>query len=141
MKWYFASRTRHQKKIHALSEFLKKQGEEIVSDWIYTDSQTLMPYTENLAASQDLSERIVTSILDCDNFVLISDPEGTDMFIELGIALARTASKSPSIYIIGKYSKRSLMQLHPSTIHLETIEELFKQHQIDHSEIELPLLD
>ncbi len=140
MKWYFASRTRHQAKLKTLCDFLKSKGEVITSDWIYTDAQTLMPYTEHLVETQNLSERIVKSILECDNFVLISDPEGTDMFIELGIALGRTISNTPSIYIIGKYAKRSLMQLHPSIVHLETMEELFKKYEIEHEEY-LPVFD
>jgi hypothetical protein len=130
MKWYFASRMKHKSKITDISKFLKDRGETVISEWIYKDS--LKPYKENISKIQPFSEEVVSSLLDTDIFVLISDPEGTDMFIELGICLAKKIlSKNIKIYIVGEYSKRSLMQLHPSIIHARNIEEVFNIEKID----------
>ena len=124
MKWYFASRMKHRSKISDISKFLKDRGEIVISEWVYKDS--LKPYEENISKIQPFSKEVVSSLLDTDIFVLISDSEGTDMFVELGICLAKNALlKNIKIYIVGEYSKRSLMQLHPSIIHVKNIEELF----------------
>jgi len=86
-----------------------------------------------------LSKEVVDSLLDADIFVLISDPEGTDMFIELGVCLAKsTTSKNIKIYIVGEHSKRSLMHLHPSIIHMDNMTEIFDREGIDHQEFQLP---
>ncbi len=131
MKWYFASRVHHRSKIVEVSKFLNDQGEIIMSDWIYKDS--LKPYTEHLTEVTILSKNIVKSLTETDIFVLISDSEGTDMFVELGICLARNDShQKPRIYIVGEYGKRSLMQLHPSIVHTKNIAEVFSIENIKH---------
>lgn len=129
MKWYFASRVKHKQALVSLSEFLKSKGEIVLSEWVYKDS--LKPYEENINAVQELSKEVVQSILQTDIFVLISDKEGTDMFVELGVALASQITSSCKIYIIGQYSKRSLMQLHPNVRHVHSIKDLLIEEQID----------
>jgi len=63
-----------------------------------------------------------------DVFVLISDEAGTDMFVELGIAIAQwMQNKKMRIYIVGKHNKRSLMHLHPAINHVNRIEEIFEK--------------
>jgi len=140
MKWYFASRMKHKSKISDISKFLKDIGETVISDWIYKDS--LKPYKENILKIQPFSEEVVSSLLDTDIFVLISDPEGTDMFIELGVCLAKDMlSKNIKIYIVGEYSKRSLMQLYPSIIHAKNIEEVFHIEKIELRGVEIPVFN
>ncbi|HEY9481203.1 MAG TPA: hypothetical protein VIR98_03185 [Candidatus Paceibacterota bacterium] len=130
MKWYFASRVRHQSKIIEISRFLVDLGETVVSDWVHKGS--LKPYSENLSEVQIFSEEVVRSLLSADIFVLISDPEGTDMFVELGVCLAHNSlTQKPRIYIVGEHSKRSIMQLHPSVIHAKDIIEVFKFEGIE----------
>jgi hypothetical protein len=131
MKWYFASRVRHKEKMILISRFLDEKGEKLVSNWIYEAS--LKPYHKNIESVQRMASQVISSIMSTDIFVLVSDPEGTDMFIELGACLARisTSSKIPRIYIIGEHSKRSLMQLHPSINHLKNMKEVFKRENID----------
>ena len=129
---------KHRSKISDISKFLRKRGEMVISEWIYKDS--LKPYEENISKIQPFSEEVVSSLLDTDIFVLISDPEGTDMFIELGVCLAKiTLQKNIKIYIVGKYSKRSLMQLHPSITHVKNIEELFNYEKINLDGFKVPI--
>ncbi len=130
MKWYFASRTKHKELIIGYSEKLTAVGEEVVSDWVYVEN--LLPYTSNVERAEKLSQEVVSSILVCDIFVLISDEGGTDMFVELGTALAKVTCKASSIriYIIGEQGKRSLMQLHPAVIHIATIEDCLELEKI-----------
>ena len=130
MKWYFASRVRHKNLLLEVSKFLEDKGEVVVSDWIHQGS--LKPYDLNLSKVQPFSREVAKNILEADIFVLISDAEGTDMFIELGIALAKnTITQNNKIYAVGEHSKRSLMQLHPAIIHVPTLVELFKKEKIE----------
>ncbi len=141
MKWYFASRVRHQNKIIEITEFLKHKGQDVLSNWVYESA--LKPYHENIDKVQKLATEVTASLLATDIFVLVSDPEGTDMFIELGVCLAKstTSPRDIKIYIIGEYSKRSLMQLHPSITHLKTLREVFEREGIDSSDFIIPSLD
>lgn len=138
MKWYFASRVRHKEKLQEIAQFLESLDEGVISEWIYADS--LKPYENNLSRVQPFAEAVTTALLNTDIFVLISDPEGTDMFIELGVCLAKkTLSDNVKIYILGEHSKRSLMQLHPAIIHVKDLQELFALEKIKHVGFNLPV--
>ncbi|MFA6269881.1 MAG: hypothetical protein WC657_01560 [Candidatus Paceibacterota bacterium] len=140
MKWYFASRIRHREKLIDISEFLRNKGEIINSQWIYKES--LKPYDQNISKVRSFSKEFIASLLDSDIFVLISDPEGTDMFIELGVCVAKnTLSNNIRIYIVGEHSKRSLMQLHPSIIHAHNLKEVFKLEKIEVTGFNIPSID
>ncbi|MFA6476592.1 MAG: hypothetical protein WCV68_04280 [Candidatus Paceibacterota bacterium] len=138
MKWYFAGRVRHKEKLKEIFKYLEIKGETVLSDWVYEGSYK--PYDENLDKVQTLARRVVVSLLETDIFVLISDPEGTDMFVELGVCLAqdKISPGSIRIYIIGEHSKRSLMQLHPSIKHLKDVRELFEEEKIEVEDFVLP---
>ncbi len=130
MKWYFASRVRHTESLIKLADVLESHGEVLAGKWIY--GKSLKPYHENVAEVQKTGLENTQAILDSDVFVMISDPEGTDMFVELGIALGANTSGNgvPRIYIIGEHSKRSLMQLHPAIIHCDTFNQVFEQEKV-----------
>jgi hypothetical protein len=137
MKWYFASRVRHKEKLQEIARFLEGVGEEVVSDWIYADS--LKPYEENLSKVQPFAEGVTKALLATDIFVLISDQEGTDMFIELGVGLAKKVlSDNIKIYIMGEHSRRSLMQLHPAIIHAKDLQAVLALEKIDYESFVCP---
>ena len=141
MKWYFASRVRHTEKLVQVSKFLQSQEQEITSTWIY--GRSLKPYQDNVEEVQKVGTENSLGILDSDIFVMISDPEGTDMFVELGIALGKNISKNGSIklYIVGDYSKRSLMQLHPAINHVASLGQVLEQENIKISDFEIPIFN
>ncbi len=121
MKWYFASRTRHKEIVKSIGKILESHNHELSFDWTSLDK--IIHYDEYLC--KEIAEKISSAIYNTDVFVLISDPEGTDMFIELGIAIKSFLdNKKPKIYIVGEYNKRSLMHFHPSIIHMDSIEEV-----------------
>lgn len=141
MKWYFASRTRHQENLRSVVTFLEDRGESVLSSWVKNE---LLPfdYQENLEATQAFSQEVVKALLETDIFILISDPEGTDMFVELGVCLAaHDLSGKNRIYIVGKHSKRSLMQLHPSIVHVTGLQEVLEEEGIDVSNFNVPEFD
>lgn len=138
MKWYFASRVRHLHKITEITKYLESKGEIVLSHWIYENPPK--PFNEHPEVIGTFASKVTTALSKIDIFVLISDPEGTDMFVELGFALARKLSDSPhlKIYIVGKHSKRSAMQLHPSIIHSKTLFEVFKKEGVDCGNLTVP---
>ena len=137
MKWYFACRTRHTEKLVAVTHLLESNGETVRSDWVFVGN--LAPFEENLEKVQEVMSHNTEAILDTDVFVLISDPEGTDMYTELGVALGKRAAAkdSPRIYIVGEHSKRSPMQLHPAIVRVETLAEVFKMEKLVLKESEI----
>ena len=124
MKWYFASRRRHEKEIKYLIDNLSEFGHETSFDW--TSLGGLKPYEENESVCRENSYKISNAIKNSDIFVIISDKEGTDMFIELGIAVGSNIQKKlPRVYVIGEYNQRSLMHFHPSINRIKTIDDVF----------------
>lgn len=138
MKWYFASRTKHIEKLKIVTSFLKEKGEQVYSDWIY--SGVLSPYDEHVDEVLKLNQDVLEAINTIDIFVLISDQEGTDMFIELGIALGRhkNTEAAPKMYVVGPYAKRSLMLRNPLIIHVADLQEVFTIENIPHEGIAIP---
>lgn len=125
---------RHVHNLIQLAQVLEVHGEVLVGKWIYGVS--LKPYHENIEEVHRVGLENTQAILDTDVFVIISDPEGTDIFVELGIALGSATSKNgiPRIYSVGEYSKRSLMSLHPSIIHCDNLAQVFEQEHVNISE-------
>ena len=124
MKWYVASRTRHQEKIRQIAQFLLDKNEEVVSQWIYTDTTTMQK--QEAMAMSHFAQGIHDAIAQTDIFVLISDPEGADMFVELGIALAiREHASEMRVFVVGEHGKRSVMHHHPSITHVKSIKDVF----------------
>lgn len=119
MKFYFASRFRHKAKILEISKLLESKKHKVVSSWI--NNPSLKPYEENEKQCRLMAKKIESEIKKSDIFVLISDRAGTDMFVELGIAI----SLKKKIYVVGKYGKRSLMHFYPEIKHIFSIKDLF----------------
>ncbi len=125
MKWYFASRTRHKEKIGLLKKILEENNNSVTFDWTSTDD--FNSSNNDYKRYKEISEKISKDVSNADIFVLISDPAGTDMFVELGIAINNYMNKNlqKKIYVVGKYNKRSLMHFHPSITHVNSIKEIF----------------
>jgi hypothetical protein len=139
MKWYFASRIRHKDTLQKVAEIIRRHGHELAFDWVVLPS--LKPYSENSEACQQLAGQISEAIISTDVFVLISDAAGTDMFLETGLALATKANGHPlSIYNVGPYNQRSLMQFHPDLIPVNSLAEIFKIH-LPEAESEISEID
>jgi hypothetical protein len=124
MKWYFASRTQHKEFVDRLVNFLKSQNHSVVYEWSKLNS--LKPYDENSDRSSSIAKEISVALKDVDIFVLISDEAGTDMFIELGIAIGRWLDdRKTRIYAVGKFNDRSLMHFHPAIKRVDKLSDVF----------------
>jgi len=112
--------------IKSIVKVLEENNHEMVFDWSKLGSPIL--YNENAEHCTEIAHKIAYKIQDAEVFVLLSDPAGTDMFVELGIAIANySKNKQSRIYIVGENNKRSLMHFHPSIIHVNTLEEIFSK--------------
>jgi hypothetical protein len=125
-KWYLASRTKHRNKVKSIIKMLRFLGDDVSYDW--TQLQDLYPIFKHKELCNKIAGKISHAISKTDVFVLISDQAGTDMYVELGIAISSASrTKKPVIYAIGKQNKRSLMQNHPLIIHKETFDEILDE--------------
>ncbi len=116
---------RHREVIKALGEILEKHGHQFSFDW--ASQPSLKPYVENQNQCRTAAGAIGEALKHTDVFVLISDEAGTDMFIETGIAIG-CKKDGASIYNVGPYNKRSLMQFHPDIKQVDNLEDIFKLH-------------
>jgi hypothetical protein len=124
MKWYFASRMRHKDSINRVIDFLKSHGHSIAYEW--SKSGSLKPYQENADQAAMVAGDIGEALKEVDVFVLIADAAGTDMFIELGMAIGRWQSDNTTkIYVVGDNNNRSLMHFHPAIKRLDTLRDVF----------------
>ncbi|MDD5191504.1 MAG: hypothetical protein PHH54_02540 [Candidatus Nanoarchaeia archaeon] len=129
MKWYLASRQSRKEEVKRIIKSLEEHGQEISYNW--TGLESLHPYSENKDKSIKISGKIPHAISSSDIFVLFSDSGGTDMFIELGIAINNFLNhKKPKIYILGEYNSRSLMHFHHSITRVNSIEEVFEEEKL-----------
>ena len=139
MKWYFASRIKNKDIIKSAISILIKQGHNVSYNWAEVGS--LKPYNENSKECRKIAYITSASIQDSDIFVLISDKEGTDMYIELGIAISNnTYYKKPKIYAVGQYNMRSMMLNHPTIIHEDSLEKVLLKEFPELTEEELRIL-
>jgi hypothetical protein len=123
MKWYFAARTSQRATVKAVCAILKRYDQKITFDWTVIGS--LAPFESNAEKCGKMADKIYLSISKSDVFVLISDSGGTDMLVELGIAISgHEARGKPRIYIVGKHNKRSIMHLYHGIRHAASLEDV-----------------
>ncbi|MFA5173763.1 MAG: hypothetical protein WC438_01125 [Candidatus Pacearchaeota archaeon] len=129
MKWYIASRQKSKKEVKKIINFLRAKKQEITFDW--TKIPNLNPYANNEPLSSKISKQISGQIKESDIFVLLSDASGTDMYIELGMAMNNhEVSNKPRIYVVGDKNNRSLMHFHPSIVRAKNIYKVYRLERI-----------
>lgn len=139
MKWYLAARTKNTDKLISIGEFLKSQGHEVASDWIYI-TDNVKPFSQNIPRVQEITENNLQKMLGADIFLLFNDTEGRDTFVEFGVCLASKAINRDDkrLYIVGDVEKTSLMQNHASVIHCKTLQEVFDKEGIEYTDFTFP---
>lgn len=141
MKWYLGGRTKNIPEFMEITKFLESRGEIVNSDWIYEGN--LRPFEENFEKVQSLAERCVKQILDTDIFVAFNEQNIKDLFVEIGVALAHNemnSEKKIKIYIIDCAGKNTVLQNHPSIIHVKDLKEVFEKEGVDYTGFEIPVL-
>jgi hypothetical protein len=130
MNWYFASRMRHADVLSNIKSYLKEAGHYMVFDW--TLQKSLKPYNIHINEAGTIAKDIITALAKVEVFVLLCDEAGTDMFVELGAALAYYENNPKiRIYAVGKHNLRSLMHCHPAIKQVDTVQHVFVAESIE----------
>src|SRR3989344_7711923 len=123
MKFYIASRYNKKGQVEEIQEILKQKGHEISFDW--TRIETFRPYNQNKDKVKEISNKNIEGVKNSDVFILITDAGGTDMYVELGIALYNLLEKGkPKIYVLGDYLDKSSFYFHPLVKVINNINEI-----------------
>jgi hypothetical protein len=124
MNIYIASRLKHIVFVKEQIILLKKHNHNFLFDWT-SENTNLKPYSTN-PLSEEYSYKIHNAIVNADIFILLSDTEGQDMFIELGIALeSLRINNTPKIFIVGADKNLSMMHNHPLITHVSDIKDIY----------------
>lgn len=104
MKFYVASSIKNKDVTQKLLGTLRDAQHEVTVDWTREDNIPVHERDAKLEEVREISTRDFEGILDCDVFVLLSDPaEGRSMYVEFGIALASNAkSGRPLVFVLGE---------------------------------------
>ncbi len=124
MKCYVSSRTQHRAAVSSLYRMIEASGHTVARDWTAFDEGAVV----DARHASLLASRILDGIGESDRFVLITDPAGSDIYVELGIALAANAATGkPRIYAVGPHGGRTLMHAHPAIRHVATVADLLEK--------------
>ena len=125
MKFYIATRFGRKKEVREIHITLLDKGHKFLSTWV--EEGQIKPYNKHLVRARKRAIESINAAKDCDVFVLLSDKEGTGMYVELGIAIMSSLLKGrPKIYIIGNYPNRSMFFFHPIVKRRKNIEDVLK---------------
>jgi len=125
MKFYIAARFKLKDQVKRIYCLLRERGHEIAYDW--TEEGLIKPYSENEDLARDIAIKSLNASESCDVFVLISDEAGTDMYGELGSAIA---SRKPQVYVIGESLDRSKFFFHSRVKRMKSIDEVLQDLEL-----------
>ena len=126
MKFYIASRTAQKEEVRSMYETLKEKGHTLTFDW--TSFPLLRPYEEHQNQSRELSVEQIEAIKDADVFLLRTDSAGTDMYIELGVAISSQITYGkPDIYVLGDHNTQSMFYFHPTVKRRKNLDQVLEE--------------
>lgn len=117
MKVYVAGRSSIRNGVEDTIKKLKASGFKITFDWT---KHPHFIYREQPELAKKYSELELQAIDSSDVFILVSDREGSGMYVEMGYALA----KGKPVYIIGEWNQKPIFMFHPQVIKRQTIREV-----------------
>lgn len=125
MKFYIATRFNRRNEVGEIHKILLDKGYKFLSTWDEEDK--IKPYDKHLRKARKRAVKCINAAKNCDVFILLSDEEGTGMYVELGTAIMSNLLKGkPKIYIIGNYLNRSMFFFHPIVKRKKSIEDVLK---------------
>ncbi len=92
---------------------LNKRDHKMTFDWTKADYFD-RPYTKHLADAAQLATTEIEAIAEAEFFIIVGDPGGTGMYVEMGAALANNVP----IYAIGHHSDETIFHFHSSVTRL-----------------------
>jgi len=111
MKFYIATRVlnEHNRNLAIkLKAFLEKAGHSNTFDWM-NYKEDIKPYLKNVEKASVFAKRDIDAVIEADFFIIIADPDGRGMYVELGAAIA----SRKKIFIIGEPKDSSVFNFYP----------------------------
>ncbi len=126
MKFYIAAYVREKRRVNEIHRKLKRLGHEITVDWTKNDAPKLKSRDRLSESTKAIATRDMNGVLDCDIFILLSDPaHGRAKYVELGAAIASFIKKGrPLVYILGKKNNQSVFYYHPAVKRVTCLDEI-----------------
>ncbi|MDO8503405.1 MAG: nucleoside 2-deoxyribosyltransferase [bacterium] len=116
-KIYVAGRSITRDGVEGAIEKLTKAGFEVTFDWT---KHPRIVFRDEPDKAREYSLIELAAVDSSDALVLISDKEGTGMYVEMGYALA----KDKPVYVVGKWNTKPMFMYHPAVIKCGTVEEV-----------------
>ncbi|MBI4895711.1 MAG: hypothetical protein HY831_04425, partial [Candidatus Aenigmarchaeota archaeon] len=86
-----------------------------------------VPYKNSPDLAKQYAIDDTNGVLNCDVFILLTDPVGTGMYVEFGLALALSIrNKTPKIFVVGNHDNCSFYY-HPNVNIRSSMEEVFEE--------------
>lgn len=116
-KVYVSGRSSIRDGVEGAIEKLTEAGFEVTFDWT---KHPRIVYKDEPNKAREYLQVELKAIDNSDAFILISDKEGTGMYVEMGYALA----KDKPVYVVGKWNTKPIFMYHPAVIKCGTVEEV-----------------
>ena len=125
MKVYVATRTGRKHEARRAQDALRALGHEITQDWTLELPTRVTPEFAERKSVEDLD-----GVARADAFILIADPGGRGMYVELGYAMAMHAARgTPRIFAVGAadVAVASIFCHHPSVVMVDSVDTAIKE--------------
>jgi hypothetical protein len=141
LKAYVAGRISRQEEVKTILAALRQVGIEITRDWIAMSEQLKHATISNEAEAavfrkrsyailnpiyHDEAEQDLKAVLEADIFVILTDEQGSSMYVEMGAAFAgqKLQQKPNYLYAIGPHFDRMVFYQHQQVIRVSAVEEI-----------------
>lgn len=126
MKFYIAAYIRKKKLVQEICRSLEQAGHKITVDWTKDEAPKLKDRSIFFKDVRRVAVRDMKGVLDCDIFIILSDPvHGRAKYAELGAAIASfEKSGRPLIYALGKTSDQTVFYYHPAVNRVKTLDDI-----------------
>lgn len=137
LKVYVAGRISRQAEVQTICAILKDAGLSIIRDWTWTNtikneqeaaSFRKQAYSELNPKYHEEADSDLNAVLDADIFVILTDEQGSGMYVEMGAAFAgqKLTNKPQRLYAIGPHFDRMVFYQHHNIHRVNTIHEVIE---------------
>ncbi|HAD83212.1 MAG: hypothetical protein A2509_09500 [Candidatus Edwardsbacteria bacterium RIFOXYD12_FULL_50_11] len=126
MKFYVAAYVREKRRVKDICRSLELLGHKITVDWTKDEAPKLKDRSIFSKDVRRVAVRDMKGVLDCDIFIILSDPvHGRAKYVELGAAIASfEKNRRPLIYALGKTSDQTVFYYHPVVKRVKTLDDI-----------------
>lgn len=141
VKAYVAGRISRQNEVKEIVETLKAVGVVITREWTWTDTITSekeaaayrkREYTQPSQKYHREAEDDIQAVLEADVFIILTDEQGSSMYVEMGVAFAaqKLTGKPKWIYAIGPHFDRMVFYQYKNVKRVNSVQEIVAELQL-----------